>query len=339
MLINTDVVTWINPIYAVATQKYCWDMERIGEVSVSEYEKLGMDADRLLRMLKKMILIRRFEERVERLFFEGKLIGPSHLYLGQEAIAVGVAEALDEEDLMVSTYRGHGHALARGVPAKAVMAELFGKATGTCKGLGGSMHAAISRSHNIPVATAIVGSGIPIAAGMALALKQLKQNRVVAVFFGDGAANTGAFGEGLNLTAIWKLPAIFICENNQYAEFTSLKRTFAGDSIARRAEGYGIKALQVDGNDVAAVFKAVKEAAETARKNKEPMFIECITYRMKGHGVYDTAWYRPKEEVEAWLRRDPIQGLILKMRSKGIIDDSRLSEIEDSVRMEIDDAV
>ena len=311
----------------------------VDEVPVEQYGELGLSEERLLMMFRKMLLIRRFEERVERLFFDGKLIGPSHLYLGQEAVAVGVMEALRPEDIVVSTYRGHGHALARGVPPESVMAELFGKASGTCKGVGGSMHVAMSVEHNIPMATAIVGSGIPIGAGIALALKYRREERIAAVFFGDGAVNTGAFSEGINLASVWRLPALFICENNQYSEFTPIRSVFAGESIAARASSYGLKAFQAFGNDVAAVYRAAKSASEHVRSGNGPAFIEFRTYRMKGHGVYDTAWYRPKEEVEEWMRKEPITLFSSKLREAGLLDDARMKKIEDEVREIIDHAV
>ncbi|MDJ0270260.1 MAG: thiamine pyrophosphate-dependent dehydrogenase E1 component subunit alpha [Aigarchaeota archaeon] len=314
-------------------------IEVVGGLPPSKYAELGLGRDKLLRMLRKMVEIRLFEERVERLFFEGKITGPSHLYLGEEAIAVGVAEALAESDVVVSTYRGHGHAIARNVPMVAVLAEIMGKATGTCKGLGGSMHAAISVEHGIPVATAIVGSGIPIAVGMGLAVKQLGEKRVIVAFFGDGAVNTGAFHEGLNLAAIWRIPTLFVCENNQYAEFTPITKTFAGESIAARAACYGIPSYRVDGNDVIAVYSTTMKIVEKLRRGDGPAFMECITYRKKGHGVYDTAWYRPREEVEEWMRRDPIERFGNNLKELGIVDDGLLKSIEAEVEAELDKVV
>ncbi len=319
--------------------RLCMSIEVVGEVPVSSYGELGLGHDILVGMLRDMLLIRRFEERVERLFLEGKLIGPSHLYLGQEAVAVGVMRAIRRDDPVVSTYRGHGHALARGVPPRAVMAELFGKAAGTCKGVGGSMHVAMSVEHNIPMATAIVGSGIPIGAGIGLALKYRGEDRIAVVFFGDGAANTGAFAEGLNLAAAWKLPVLFICENNQYSEFTPIRSVFAGESIAARASAYGLKTFQAFGNDVITVYKTAKIASEHVRGGGGPAFIEFQTYRMKGHGVYDTAWYRPKEEVEEWMKREPISLFTSKLKQAGVIDDGKLREIEEEIKEIIDEAV
>ena len=303
-------------------------VEVVKEIPAERYSELGLSDDMLRKMLRKMLEIRRFEEMVERLFLvEGKLIGPAHLYLGEEAVAVGVITALREDDVIVSTYRGHGHAIARGVPMKALMAELFGKVTGTCKGLSGSMHSAMSVEHGIPLATAIVGSGVPIACGVGLALKYRKEDRIAAVFFGDGAANTGAFHEGANLAAAWKLPILFVCENNFYALSVPHKKSFAGESIAARGACYGMRSFLVeDGNDVIAVYHAAKEASEHVRGGNGPAFIECRTYRKKGHGVYDTAWYRPKEEVEAWMRRDPIDRFLRKLEKLGVISEAEFKE-------------
>jgi TPP-dependent pyruvate/acetoin dehydrogenase alpha subunit len=303
-------------------------------------EALGLSRDELLSMLRKMIEIRKFEEKVERLFLvEGKLTGPSHLYYGQEAVAVGVMSALERDDIIVTTYRCHGHALARGVKPEALMAELFGRLTGTCRGLGGSMHAAISVEHGIPVATAIVGSGLPIAAGVALALKYRRSRAIAACFFGDGAVNTGAFHEALNLASLWKLPVLFICENNYYAEFTPLSKSLAGEGIAARAAAYGIEARSVDGNDVLEVYRAAKEASQEVRLGRGPRFLECQTYRRGGHGVYDKAAYRPKEEVERWLSRDPIELFARRLRDVGLIDNAWMEAVGQEISAELEEAV
>lgn len=316
------------------------DVIVVEKVPAERFRELGLDKDRLLWMLRKMLEIRRFEERVERLFLvEGQLIGPCHLYLGEEAIAVGVAEAVRRDDPFISTYRGHGHALAKGVPMKALMAELFGKATGTCRGLSGSMHAGISVEHNVLVATAIVGSGIPIAAGVGLALKYRGEDKVAVAFFGDGATNTGAFHEGLNLSSVWKLPVVFVCENNLYAMTVPFSKSFAGESIAHRAACYNIKSFQVDGNDVAAVYLAAREAAEHSRAGNGPAFLECRTYRKRGHGVYDTAWYRPKEEVEEWMKRDPIDRLVSDLKKLDYLSDDELKKMDEEVSAEVEEAV
>jgi TPP-dependent pyruvate/acetoin dehydrogenase alpha subunit len=291
-------------------------------------------------MLRTMIEIRRFEERVERLFLqEGLLIGPSHLYLGQEAVAAGAIGALRDDDLIVSTYRGHGHAIARGVPMNPLMSELFGKATGTCKGLGGSMHAPIFPEKGILYASAIVGSGVPITSGVGLALKLAGKHQVAMTFFGDGATNTGAFHEGINLAAVWKLPVVFVCENNLYAMSTRADKAIAAESVADRAKAYGIRAIAADGNDVVAVVLSAEEAIENARKGEGPTLIECITYKMKGHGIYDKAEYRPKEEVEEWRRRDPIETFEAKLLKMKLAAQTDIDRIEKEVAILVEESV
>ncbi len=313
---------------------------KVEQVAYSDYRKFGVSDEMALRMLRKMLEIRRFEEKVEELFIEkGALIGPSHLYLGEEAIAVGATAAIAKDDLIVTTYRGHGHALAKDVPAKLAMAELFGKATGTCKGIGGSMHVAIYPETGSLYATAIVGSGIPIAAGVALGLKYLKTRRVALVFFGDGAVNTGAFHEGANLASLWKLPLVLICENNQYAMSTRVDRAVAGGSIAGRGAAYGMDSVQVDGNDVVAVFVAIKSAAERARRGEGPTLVECITYKMKGHGVYDKGDYRPKSEVAEWTGRDPVNRFRQTLEKAGLLKAGQYDRILAEVDREMEDAV
>jgi TPP-dependent pyruvate/acetoin dehydrogenase alpha subunit len=315
--------------------------EVIDEVPVEEYTKLGLTCEQLLQMFEKMLRIRRFEEAVERLFLvEGKLIGLCHPYFGMEAVAVGVISALRPDDPIISTHRNHGHAIARGTPFKSLMAELFGKSIGTCKGLGGSMHAALSLEYNIPVVTAIVGSGIPIACGIGLALQYRREKRIAVVFFGDGAVNTGAFNEGLNFAAIWKLPILFVCENNHYALSTPVYKACAGESIASRGAAYGIKSFLVpNANDVIAVYLAARKAVDHIRPGGGPAFIECRTYRMKGHGIYDTGWYRPKEEVEEWMKKDPIDTFMKKLKIMKILDYDIIKCMEEDIEEEIKQAI
>ena len=291
-------------------------------------------------MLQKMVLIRKFEEKIEELFLvKGLLIGPSHLYLGQEAIAVGAIMALEPTDLTVTTYRGHGHALAKDVPANLCMAELFGKSTGNCKGLGGSMHVAIYPQTGSLYATAIVGSGIPITAGVGLGLKQKKSGNIVATFFGDGAVNTGEFHEGVNLISLWKLPVLLFCENNQYGMSTHVKRSVSSPSIAERARAYGLETVVVNGNDVVSVYVATKAAVERARRISEPTFLECLTYKMKGHGVYDKGDYRPKEEVAKWIERDPISTFKKRLIEHKFMTQAEVDEVETKLQEEIEEAV
>ncbi len=307
---------------------------------IQAYASLGLDKTKVLTLMRKMLQIRTFEEKVEELFLvKGALIGPSHLYLGQEAVATGILSALQPKDQLVTTYRCHGHGLAKGVPARALMAELFGKSTGTCKGIGGSMHASIYTPVGSAYATAIVGSGIPIAAGMALGFQYQKQPHIVVTFFGDGAVNTGAFHEGVNLAGAWKLPVIFVCENNLYAMSTRMDRTVAAGSIAERGEAYGIATMLVDGNDVVACFKAGKEASEVCRRGEGPVFMEVQTYKMKGHGVYDRGEYRPSEEVQEWISRDPIASLRKELINAGMITEEEFDGLVLGARAEVEDAV
>ncbi len=291
-------------------------------------------------LLRKMIEIRKFEEKIEELFLiKGILIGPAHLYLGQEAVAVGVCSNLRKEDLIVTTYRCHGHALAKGVPMKKLMKEMFGKKGGTCKGLGGSMHAAIDVENGVMLATAIVGSGIPIAAGIALANKYQNKDLITVCFFGDGATNTGAFHEGMNIAALWKLPIIFVCENNLYAMSTHISRAISSSNIAERAASYNQEVLVVDGNDVISVYKATKMAVEMIRKGEGPVFIEARTYKMKGHGVYDEGKYRDPREVNYWLSRDPIRNYKEKLIERKIINEEEVKSMEKEISSSIEEAV
>jgi TPP-dependent pyruvate/acetoin dehydrogenase alpha subunit len=312
----------------------------IQDVPQSDYAKHALTRDKVRMMLNRMILLRRFEEKIEELFLiKGALIGPSHLYLGQEAIAVGALTALEPDDLTVTTYRGHGHALAKGVPARRCMAELFGKSTGTCKGLGGSMHVAIYPETGSLYATAIVGSGLPIVAGVGLGLKQKKSKNIAACFFGDGAVNTGAFHEAMNLIALWKLPILMFCENNQYAMSTPVTRAVSSPSIAERARSYDMQTVVVNGNDVVSVYVATEAAAERARHGSEPTFLECITYKMKGHGVYDKGDYRPKDEVAKWLERDPILTFEKRLMEGKLLTQAEIDRTETAVRREVEEAV
>lgn len=317
-----------------------WLIENVEKQPVQAYASLGLDKTKLITLMRKMLQIRTFEEKIEELFLvKGALIGPSHLYLGQEAVATGILSALQPEDQLVTTYRCHGHGLAKGVPANSLMAELFGKSTGTCKGLGGSMHASIYTAVGSTYATAIVGSGIPIAAGMALGFRYRKQPRIVVTFFGDGAVNTGAFHEGVNLAGAWKLPVIFVCENNYYAMSTRMDQTVAARSIAERGEAYGIATMLVDGSDVVACYKAAKEAAELCRKGDGPVFMEVRTYKMKGHGVYDKGEYRPKQEVQEWISRDPIASFRRELINAEMINEEEFDGFVRDARAEVGEAV
>lgn len=292
----------------------------------------------LREMFRKMVLIRRFEERVNDLYMKGRIPSTLHLYIGQEAVAVGVCSVLTQDDYVLSTHRPHGHALAKGVAPSALMAELMAKATGCCKAKGGSMHVGDVRVGMMP-AIAIVGANVPIAAGCALAAKMRKTGQVAVAFFGDGAANEGAWHEGLNLAAVWNLPAIFVCENNRYAASTPFSTAFKIENVADRAPGYGIPGEIVNGNDVLAVYRVARAAVERAREGGGPTLIECETYRLCGHSRSDPRTYRTREEEAEWKNRDPIPRFRKWLVEEGISPDKELNEIAEGVERDIDDAI
>lgn len=293
---------------------------------------------KLVEMYKLMVKIRLFEEKVFELYAQNLVPGTIHLYTGQEAVAVGVCSALRKDDYITSTHRGHGHCIAKGADIKRVMAEILGKKTGYCKGKGGSMHIA-DFSIGILGATAVVGAGIPIAVGAGLSIKLRKTGQVVACFFGDGASNQGTFHEGINMAAIWQLPVIFVCENNLYAMGTRQSIVMKIENIADRADAYGIPGVVVDGNDVLAVYEAASNAVERARRGEDPTLIECKTYRHRGHSRVDPAKYRPKEEVEAWLAKDPIKRLQERLLQSNVLTETEIQRIYEEVSTEIEEAV
>ncbi|MEM3715750.1 MAG: pyruvate dehydrogenase (acetyl-transferring) E1 component subunit alpha [Candidatus Bathyarchaeia archaeon] len=288
--------------------------------------------------LRQMMRIRKFEEAYMDLLMRDIAKGASHLYIGQEAVAVGAIAAIRKDDYITSTHRGHGHCIAKGADLKLMMAELLGKATGYCKGKGGSMHVADVSAGNLG-ATGIVGSNIPIATGAGLSIKMRRTDQVVLCFFGDGAANTGAFHESLNMAAIWKLPVIYICENNLYGMSVSVKRAFPFEDIAERAKGYNIPGVIADGMDVLNVKETVEKAVERARKGEGPTLIECKTYRYYGHSLSDPRRYRTREEEEFWRSRDPIRSFSKKLVDAGILDEVRLKALEEEVSKEVSEAV
>ena len=290
-----------------------------------------------LEMYRKMYLIRTFEERAEELYMEGKIWGTFHLYVGEEAVAVGACYALRADDYITSTHRGHGHCIAKGADVKRMMAELLARDTGYCHGLGGSMHIADVEKGNLG-ATGIVGSGIPIATGAALGCKLQKNDKVVLCFFGDGAANTGAFHESVNMAAIFNLPVVFICENNMYAMSFPAQKAFALPDIAERAKGYGIPGVSIDGNNVLEVYETAQIAIERARQGEGPTFIEARTYRWKGHSKSDRQAYRTKEEVREWMNRDPIKFLEKYLREEKVKEEE-LENIKKQVEREIEEAI
>jgi pyruvate dehydrogenase E1 component alpha subunit len=270
-----------------------------------DYSELGLSKSQLKSMYGKMLLIRYFEDKVFELFSKGLVAGTTHLCQGQEAVSVGVNSCLDEKDWITCTYRGHGHCLAKGMDPKTIMAEILGKSTGCCKGKGGSMHIT-DHSKGILGSFAIVGAGIPIAAGAALSSWYNGEKKVAVSFFGDGAANIGAFHEGINLASVMKLPVVFVCENNLYGEYTPLSKSTSVPNIADRASSYSIPGIIVDGNDVLKVYAVAKAAVQRAREGGGPSLIECKTYRHKGHSRTDPGKYRPDDEVKEWLSRDPL---------------------------------
>ena len=279
-----------------------------------------------------MLRIRIFEDTVSQLFFQNELAGALHLYQGQEAIAVGVCNSLKDNDVVAATYRGHGVALAKGASPASVFAELFGRETGLCGGRAGSMNL-IDLEHGLIGCFAIVGGSIGAATGAALAFHVQSKPRVAVAFFGDGATNQAYFHECLNFAAVRQLPVIFVCENNQYGEWTRVEVATAGNQIAARSAAYGMPSDEVDGNDVGAVLEAAREAAERAREGDGPTLIECATYRLGGHSTYDPAHYRPKDELDEWRERDPI------LRLETTLDSNVAQAIRTTVEQEIAAAV
>jgi pyruvate dehydrogenase E1 component alpha subunit len=289
-------------------------------------------------MYRTMVLLRRFEERVNELYLQGRIPSTLHLYIGQEAVATGVCANLRQDDYAFSTHRPHGHALAKGVSPQTLMAELFAKATGCCGAKGGSMHVGDVAVGMFP-AIAIVGANVPIAAGTALAAKMQGHDRVTVSFFGDGAANEGAWHEGLNIAALWDLPVIYVCENNLYAASTPTSVAFKIENIADRAAAYGIPGVIVDGNDVLAVYEVSRMAIERARRGEGPTLIECKTYRQCGHSRSDPRTYRSNKEEAEWLELDPIPRLRRQLLEQGVGTAEQLQDVEQGVEQTIDEAI
>ena len=298
----------------------------------------AVDPEAALGLLHELLRIRRFEERCVELYSAAEIRGFLHLYIGQEAVAVGVMSALEPADAVIATYREHGHALARGVPPELLMAEMFGRVQGTSRGRGGSMHL-FSLEHRFYGGNAIVGGGIPVAAGLALADAMQGRRNVTACFFGEGAVAEGEFHETMNLAALWRLPVLFCCENNLYAMGTALSLSESETNLASKAMGYGMPAWTVDGMDVLAVAEAAHRATTELRAGGGPVFLELRTYRFRAHSMYDPERYRSKDEVTAARERDPLTLLEDRMRAEGLLDDERLAGIEEDVAAEIDAAV
>jgi TPP-dependent pyruvate/acetoin dehydrogenase alpha subunit len=301
-------------------------LEEKGQVSASE---------RLKDFLREMLLIRRFEEKVEERFRAGEVPGFLHVAIGQEAVAVGVCRALEEADVIASTHRAHGHTLAKGTHPNEVMAELYGKVEGCSHGYGGSMHLYDVERGNLG-ANAVVGGGLPAIVGSALAFKMRGEPRVAVAFFGDGATNIGTFHEALNLAQLWQVPALFVCEDNGYAESTPAHQQLPIEDLSKRADAYGMTAMTVDGQDVEAVYETTKKALKHAREGKGPVFLLCKTYRLTGHYVGDPQVYRPKEEVrEARRSQDPVA----KLREKLELADEEWEQLDAEVGKIVDASV
>jgi len=296
------------------------------------------DRELYLTMYQKMVLIRTFEDKLYFLFLTTEMPGTMHQYNGQEAVAVGVCSALRPTDYITSTHRGHGHTLAKGADLKGAMAEMFAKDTGLCRGMGGSMHIADFRVGMLG-ANGIVGGGLPIATGAALAAQMRGTDQVAVAFLGDAAANEGSFHESVNLAALWKLPVVFVIENNLYGYSVKFTDAFPTEHIATRAHAYGIPGKIVDGQDVLAVYETSREAVQRAREGRGPSLIECRTYRYKGHARFDPAAYRSKEEEEEWKKRDPIKLWATRLTQSGIVTEAELKAIQKAVRKEVEAAI
>jgi len=297
-----------------------------------------MKKNLLLKMHKKMLMIRLFEEKLNSLFLQGKIPGTLHLYNGQEACAVGVCENLSNNDWILSTHRPHGHAIAKGVSINSLMAELFAKETGCCGGFGGSMHVGDIQKGSLP-AIAIVGANIPIATGVALSFKMQKKKNIVCCFMGDGAINEGAFHEGINMAAIWKLPVIFVCENNLYGASTKIENMINVKEITERIKAYGIKSTSIDGMNVIEVYKTIQNFSELIKKGQGPFFVECKTYRFVGHSRSDTNKYRLKNEEDFWKKKDPIIFIEKKLLKEKIVDKEYFDKIKNLSHNELNQAV
>ena len=300
---------------------------------------MDLDKDQVVQLYEKMLLIRRFEEQCGRLYMQGKIHGFLHLYIGEEAIAVGAISSLRDDDYIITHYRDHGHALARGLDPKMIMAELMGKSAGTSGGKGGSMHL-FDLSKGFMGGHAIVGSQMPLAAGLALAIKYRAEDRAVLCIFGDGAVNEGAFHETLNLASLWKLPVVFLLENNLYGMGTHIEKTrAAGKDIYLAADGYKIPAAQIDGMDVVGVRDSITEALLRVRAGEGPVFLEAMTYRFVGHSLQDPQAYRDDDEIDEWRIRDPINTFREAALLENLIDDSQVTRIADRVDALVAEAV
>jgi pyruvate dehydrogenase E1 component alpha subunit len=291
-----------------------------------------------LAMLSDLLRIRRMEEKAAELYGQQKIRGFLHLYIGEEAVAAGALRALQPEDNLVATYREHGHALLRGVGMGPIMAEMYGKQEGCSRGRGGSMHL-FDRARRFFGGQAIVGGGLPLAAGLALADKMAQRVALTACFFGEGAIAEGAFHEAMNLSALWKLPVLFCCENNRYAMGTALARSESQTDLCLKAASYGVVTVRVDGMDVVAVYEAVQRAAQQVRQGNGPVFVELQTYRFRAHSMFDPELYRDKKEVEAWKTRGPIHTYSARLKVQGVLSEDEFLALDAAVQAEVETAV
>lgn len=308
------------------------------EAILQQEKTLAIDKARGLLLLEQMMLIRRFEEKSAELYTQEKIRGFLHLYIGEEAVAVGVLQASNKDDYILATYREHGHALARGIDAGRIMAEMYGRHEGCSLGRGGSMHL-FDKSKNFFGGNAIVAGHLPLALGLALASKKQKKNNISFCFFGEGAAAEGEFHEVMNLASLWQVPLLLVCENNLYAMGTAIRFTHAVRELEKKAAAYGIESVAVDGMDVLAVEQAAKEAAEKVRATGKPFFLVCNTYRFRAHSMFDSELYRGKTEVEEWKKKDPIPRLQQYLMKLNLLTEAELAEVNNKVESEVGKAV
>ena len=305
---------------------------------IASLDLTGLAPELLLGMYRRMVEAREFEEKLYYLFLTRIMPGTMHQATGQEAVAVGVINALQPNDYVTSTHRGHAHCIAKGVPLKEMMAEMFAKRTGVCRGMGGSMHLC-DFSKGMLGAFAIVGSGIPVATGAAMSALVRGSGQVAVSFFGDGAVNEGVFHEALNMAALWKLPVIYVCENNQYALSMTVEKSSAITNLAARGSAYGIPGEQIDGNNVIAVYNATQRAVQRARNGEGPTLLECITYRIRGHARFEASHYRDPSEAETWKQYDPITRLRQALVEAGCASDEQLEAIHIQVDEDLEEAI
>jgi acetoin:2,6-dichlorophenolindophenol oxidoreductase subunit alpha len=298
---------------------------------------IKLSKTKLKDMMEKMLLTRKFEEKVAYFFAMGLVHGTTHLYIGEEGTGTGVCTAIAQEDIIASTHRGHGHCISKGIDLNRMMAEFLGKETGYCKGKGGSMHIANIEHGNLG-ANGVVGGGIPIATGAGITIQMRKQDKIVVGFFGDGATNEGTFHESLNLASIWKLPVLFVCENNMYGISMSTKRSMNIDDISVRAASYGIPGKSIDGNDILTVYEETLKAKEYVKQNG-PMLLVCNTYRQLGHSKSDANVYRTKEEINDWKKKDPIKRFKKYLLENKLFSEKELDNIDKDTTKQIEDAV